>query len=67
MQQFETSITAHGLFESEGIFVSGSARHAAVSNTGSLHDVIPTLPFCAIMTDDPETILNYAAERFEKE
>jgi xanthine dehydrogenase accessory factor len=67
VQQFETGFTARGLFESEGIFVSGSARHAAVSNTRSLHDVIPTLPFCAIMTDDPETILNYAAERFEKD
>ena len=66
MQQFETGITARGLFESEGIFVSGSARHA-VSNARSLHDVIPTVPFCAIMTDDPETILNYAAERFEKD
>lgn len=67
MQQFEIGITARGLFESEGIFVSGSAQHAIVSNTRSLHDVIATVPFCAIMTDDPETILNYAAERFEKD
>lgn len=67
MQQFETGITARGLFESEGIFVSGSPRRSIVSNTRAIHDVIAAVPFCALVTDDPETILNYAAERFEKD
>jgi xanthine dehydrogenase accessory factor len=65
VEQFETGITAPGLFESDSISVSGSSVRSIVSNTQSIHDVIPAVPFCALMTDDPETILNYAAERFE--
>ncbi|MCV9967027.1 XdhC family protein [Pararhizobium sp. BT-229] len=67
VEQFETGITARGLFESEGISVSGSSRRSIVPNARSIHDVIPAVTFCAIMTDDPEAILNYAAERFEKD
>lgn len=68
MEQFETGITERGLFESAGISVSGngSLPRSIASNTRSSHDVIPAVPFCAIMTDDSEAILNYAAECFEK-
>ncbi len=50
MQQFETGITAHGLFESEGIFVGRRSRRSIVANTRSLLDVMPAAPFCTMMT-----------------
>ena len=51
MQQFETGITAHKLFESEGIFVGRRPRGSIVANTRSLPDVMPDAPFCTMMTN----------------
>ncbi|AUW47731.1 yagQ (plasmid) [Rhizobium leguminosarum] len=67
MEQFETGITARRLFESPSISVSGSSPRSIMSTARSIHDIIPAVPFCAIMTDDPEMILSYVAERFEKD
>lgn len=69
MQQFESStgFATRGFFDLPGISVSGSPTKSTPSNAQCLSDADLAVPFCAIMTDEPERILNYAAEWFEKD